>query len=845
MSLSTATHPSTAPSSPRGFDWGIVTAAIALGAALVSAWIAGSWGAAALRDRAHDSLAAAAGLLANDLGQEMQDRLDMLAWLTGRFQALDLAADAPRRQRWLDAVRAGTPGVVWVGIASPAGLVTDGSDGLLVGRDLAARDWHRRGLQGPALADLHPAHLLQPHLPPGPDGEPERLVDLGAPLRDSAGRLRGVLGVQVAWSWIVARLEEDARPLPAEVPTRVRLLAADGTVLAAAQRGTPRAVDWGAPLLRVERPLVNGVVPRDLGWRIAVEQPRALVEAPARAFALRSGLVAGTLGLLATLLAAAARRRVHRRLAAAQESVFSFARLVPGGAYELLRAPDGCWSGTVLAADGRAATWHRPGRRFGSDLPGFPADQRQRLGASLDAAVAAADRPEARPEEVTIWRADPALGQRWFRCVHRARRDPDRGVVVEGLAIDVTDLKRAEAAAARARALEEENRRLAEDRAAAADRLARQRSEILAVMAHEIRTPLTGLLGFTELLAEAGLPAGPHRHAAQALQGGRDLLTIVNDILHLAKLEAGKGTIERLPFDPAAELRQALALCRAQAAGKGLTLALELAPDLPGWVAGDPTRLRQVMLNLLSNAVKFTTRGEVALRARPVAPDRLRVEVRDSGIGIAPEALPRLFTMFEQAESGTARRFGGTGLGLAICRRLVDAMGGTLGAESVPGEGSLFWFELPLPAAEAPGPVAAAPAPPALVTPLDVLVVDDVAPNRELIRAFLAAAGHRPALAADGAAALALVAERRFDLILMDVSMPGMDGLEATRRIRAGAGPNARTPILALSAAATGDEVEDALAAGMDSHLAKPIDRAALLAAVRRAAPAAGLLAVG
>ena len=304
----------------------------------------------------------------------------------------------------------------------------------------------------------------------------------------------------------------------------------------------------------------------------------------------------------------------------------------------MLSTPDGCWSGTVLAADGRAATWHRPGRRFGRDLPGFPADQRQRLGASLEAAAAAADRPEARPEEVTIWRVDPALGQRWFRCVHRARRDPDRGVVVEGLAIDVTDLKRAEAAAARARALEEENRRLAEDRAAAADRLARQRSEILAVMAHEIRTPLTGLLGFAELLAEAGLPAGPHRHAAQALQGGRDLLAIVNDILHLAKLEAGKGTMSRsCPSTPPPSCARRWRCAGRRRRGQGLALTLELAPDLPGWVAGDPTRLRQVMLNLLSeSAVSTPIRGEVAS-----APGRWRRtgcgwRCQDSGIGIAP-----------------------------------------------------------------------------------------------------------------------------------------------------------------------------------------------------------------
>ena len=824
------TPPTTMPGR-SAFSWAIVTAAIALGVALLSAWVAGSWGAAALRDRAHASLEVTARLLANDLGQDLQERIGMLDRLLGRYRALDLAEDPVRRQRWLGMVREGTAGFAWVGIASAEGRVIASSDGLLLGSDVSGRDWFRRGLLAPAMVDLHPANLLEEHLPRGPRGEPERLLDMAIPMADPGQAAQGVLAIHIAWSWVTARLAENTAPLGSDLPTRVRLLAADGALLAETHAAAPVAEGWGAPLLRVERRLETGIVPRDLGWRLAVERPLSLVEAPARAFALRGALVAGMLGLLATLLALLARRRLSRRLAAAREAAFSFARLVPGGAYELQRSPEGRWSGTVLAADGRAAAWHRPGGHFDRRLPGFPPEQRQALGASLEAAAAAVDRPDTLPAEVTIWRADPDGTPRWFRCVHRARRDPDRGVVVEGLAIDVTDLKRAEAEAARARALEEENRRLAEERAAAADRLARQRSEILAVMAHEIRTPLTGLLGFTELLAQAELPAEPHRHAAQALQGGRDVLAIVNDILDLAKLEAGKVSLESVPFAPAAELRQALALCRALGAEKGLALELHLAPDLPGWVAGDPTRLRQVALNLLSNAVKFTARGRVALRARMAAPGRLRVEVQDTGIGIAPEALARVFTMFEQAESGTARRFGGTGLGLAICRRLVEAMDGEIGAASEPGEGSLFWFELPL--AEAEPPAAAAPAAAAAPSrPLDLRVVDDVAPNRELIRAYLAGGGHALALAADGEAALALAAARRFDAILMDVSMPGMDGLEATRRIRAGAGPNARTPIFALTAAASAEGVEEALEAGMDAHLPKPISRAALLAAL-------------
>ena len=400
------------------------------------------------------------------------------------------------------------------------------------------------------------------------------------------------------------------------------------------------------------------------------------------------------------------------------------------------------------------------------------------------------------------------------------------------------------ALAERAQALEEENRRLAEARAQAADRLARQRSEILAVVAHEIRTPLTGVIGFAELLAAAPLPAEHHAAAETVLQSGQVLLAVVNDLLDLARLDAGKISIESIPFAPEAVLRHALTLAQALAAEKGLAMRLEAAPDLPLMATGDPTRLRQVVGNLLANAVKFTPSGGVTLRARVLRPTGacgtlLRVEIVDSGIGVPPEALGRLFTMFEQADSGTARRFGGTGLGLAICKRLVEAMQGRIGAESEPGEGSCFWFELPL------GPAPALV--PASAEFRTAAGGDPPAPRRAGGRrrrpqprpgaGASGAGGHAVTLAADGAAAVEAAAGQGFDLILMDVHMPVMDGITAARRIRASGGPNAATPIIALTADVTKDLRPRLREAGIEGFLTKPAGRAALLAAVAGLAP--------
>ena len=350
------------------------------------------------------------------------------------------------------------------------------------------------------------------------------------------------------------------------------------------------------------------------------------------------------------------------------------------------------------------------------------------------------------------------------------------------------------------------------------------KSRFVASVSHEIRTPMNAVLGFADLLAESGLDGAQQRYLAIIRDTGRQLLTLLNDILDVAKLEAGKLDLERVDFALAAVLEQVRSLFAPQAVERGLELVVEAAVPASLVLRGDPNRLRQVLVNLVGNGLKFTSRGSVALRVAPVpgAAPRLRFEVADTGIGIQPARQAELFQPFVQADSSTTRLYGGTGLGLAICKSLVQAMGGTIGLDSAPGRGSRFWFELPLERGDAVAAERGAPAP-ARIRPLDVLVADDVAANRELLGEILRRHGHRVRMAEDGAAAVAAVAERPPELVLMDIQMPVMDGIEATRRIRRLPGPAGRVPILALTANVMAQDRERYLAAGMERCLTKPV----------------------
>jgi signal transduction histidine kinase len=357
----------------------------------------------------------------------------------------------------------------------------------------------------------------------------------------------------------------------------------------------------------------------------------------------------------------------------------------------------------------------------------------------------------------------------------------------------------------------------------------RARSRAVEVMSHEIRTTLQGVIGLSGLLAgQACLPPQAARQARLLGDAGDHLVRLTNDALDFARIEAGRIELDRAPFDPAAEFAATMELLAPQARARPVTLRSEIAPGLPALVRGDPGRLRQVLLNLVGNAMKFAPGGEVLARLEPGPGPRLSFTIRDNGIGMTEEERGRLFTRFGQAGPGTARRFGGSGLGLFISRRLVELMGGRIQVESDPGRGSTFSFDI---AAE-PVPAPAGNSARQACRPRRVLLVEDSPVARMVTRQGLGALGHLVQTAPDGEAAVAAVAAGPFDVVLMDLELPGIDGLEATRAIRRLPEAARGLRILGLTGATSETVRADCAEAGMDGVLWKPIRLRELAAAL-------------
>ena len=544
-----------------------------------------------------------------------------------------------------------------------------------------------------------------------------------------------------------------------------------------------------------------------------------------------SGLILGTAaGFIALLLAAAGLGHAHlRRLQRARaEMAASKATLEQA----MSAMPDGV---LLLGADDRVLAWNGPylalfpwltahihiGAPF-RDLAQAAAQTTLPRGTAQDHAAWVAQRMAMRDKAGGNFAQDVVSGL----VVHTSeRRTPGGGAVCV-----YHDITAAERELAQAKV--------------AAEAANEAKSRFLATMSHEMRTPLNGVLGMAGLLLASPLNPTQLRQAGLIRSSGQTLLTVLNDILDLSKIEAGRMDLEILPFALAETLQDVVALLAVRAEARGLLLTLQLPADLPAVLQGDASRLRQVLFNLVGNALKFTEAGGV----RVVVSQRLQddgriglvIAVQDTGIGITAEALPRLFTRFSQADSSTARRYGGTGLGLAITREIVELMGGRIAVRSEPGVGSCFTVELalalgvlPMRSSGAGHPVLPAGAPDA--APLHILVAEDNAVNQLLIKALLDQFGHTCDVVDNGLQALQQVQALHYDLVLMDIQMPEMDGVAATLAIRALAGPVARIPILAMTANVMSEQTRHYRSAGMDGVVAKPIDLDELIAAIRKA----------
>jgi PAS domain S-box-containing protein len=667
----------------------------------------------------------------------------------------------------------------------------------------------------------------------------DALIVLSRRINHPDGSFAGV----VAGAMRIKYVEQLFRGITIDSGLWITLLTTDGTIIA---RSPHRSGDAGrnisqAPVLehffRARAGQFEAASPRgpqkrlyaykqvgDLPLLISVSTPKAAVLADWWRKAVIIGVLVACFAVVVGAIGWMLYRELSRRARAekrARENEERY-RLLADNSRDLI----------VLTRDGEAVYVSPAARRlYGfepEELIGTKIEDRVHPD-DLPALAAAEEEVRAKGEALVVYRCRNKKGEMLSIEASWRRSSAADGKSTESVVVarDITQ-----------RVRNEEAMRAAKEHADAANRA---KSSFLAHMSHEIRTPMNGILGMNHLLMATDLDAHQRDYARTIGDSAASLLRIIDDILDESKLEAGKVEIEFADFDLGKTLDDVVAILQPRAAQKDVRLCMAVNPAAYGWFCGDAVRLRQVLLNIAGNAVKFTDRGHVDIDVtvpRALGDQTVvRFEIADTGIGIDEAAQANLFEKFTQADISISRRFGGTGLGLAIAKQLVELMGGTIGFSSVAGEGSLFCFELPLARVETPAekaPEAAAPA--STQRALDVLIAEDNKVNQHVAQLIVSHAGHRVDLADDGRQAVEAARAKDYDVILMDLQMPELDGIAAAKEIRQLPGRAGQVPIIALTSHAMAGVREEVIAAGMDDYVSKPFDADVLLAKLQHLA---------
>lgn len=812
---------------------------------------------------------------ANLLDNDMDAELLAITTRAENMAELGLTQDLPRLERALNNLKRSKTRYSWIGYTSLQGTVLASSEGMLRGGDVSKRPWFQVGQHKPATMDVHDALLLSKLLAPEAS-HPLRFVDVVSPVKDKSGAIIGVLAAHLSVDWLSHQMGFYANSLLHDSDHKPSVIGQDGIVRfgrelepalieqlraqiqsshAEAHTLTYKSAQEGELIVALAKHRGSQLAD-NIGWNTVITVPKDVVYARIRTTRLYAlgGIALASLSAWVTLwwlLRIAGQpvrilmreikrsRETHQPLALhpglpkefaditnsineflvsiqsrqalleqalidMRDSFTGVTEAFPGVLFKVEQASETAFEFTYLSPSAQ--------HYLNIDLTVIPVST-QSFYDRVNPAVRERLQGELRAQALSDQDIDitlPVTGrdgqERQLRVRGRLRPNSAGQRAWDGVIVDVTDIVEAQRLAAQA------------DTA---------KSRFLATMSHEIRTPLNGILGFAQILLAEVSSEQQKADVRKIIDTSETLTRILNDILDFSKIEEGKLQLESRPFSVPELIESSASLFHVEAKNRHIDFSVNMQLAHDQRLLGDPTRLRQILNNLLSNAFKFTSRGAVRLGVSVDMPSHkvsvLRITVSDTGIGMNAEQQQRLFQRFEQSDPSIFRRYGGSGLGLAIVKGLLDSMGGCVEVKSRPNEGTTFELKLALPVIDSLPPVEDS-TPHQPVRSLSVLVVDDVAMNRELICRLLKKEGHAFTEAEDGQQAIALARAQAYDLILMDIDMPVCNGLDAARTIRAQTGPSQHSHIIALTGYAFGNDIAQVLAAGMNAHLAKPID---------------------